>query len=107
MRINEISKADWKLFHSKIADWQEAYMEKLVQQYIWLLSSKKPASDKFWELDERIKKDKKSPGVLLQLEKNSAYWDIAKLIRDGAITFDDLEEFSDDLKDAVSLILRK
>lgn len=107
MRINEISKADWKLFRSKIADWQEAYMEKLVQQYIWLLSSKKLASDKFWDLDERIKKDKKSPGVLIECEKSSAYWDIAQLIHDGAITFDDLEEFSDDLKDAVNLILRR
>lgn len=27
--MNIFSEKDWKLFRSKIADWQEAYMEKL------------------------------------------------------------------------------
>ena len=26
----EISKSDWKLFRARIAEWQEAYMERLV-----------------------------------------------------------------------------
>lgn len=101
----EISKSDWKLFRSKIAGWQEAYMDKLNHEYIELLSGDAPASKKFWGLEERIKQDKKSPGVLINLRKCSAYWDIATLVHDGAITMDDLTEFSDDLKDAVKLIL--
>lgn len=103
----EISKSDWKLFRSKIADWQEAYMDKLNHEYIELLSANKSASTKFWELDERIKKDQKSPGVQIQMRKSTAYWDIAALVNDGAITMDDLDEFSDDLKDAVRLILSR
>lgn len=35
------------------------------------------------------------------------FWDIAGLIHDKVISMDDLEEFSDDLKEAVVLILRR
>ena len=47
----EISKADWKLFRSRIADWQEAYMERLIKEYVTLLNGEGAASDKFWELE--------------------------------------------------------
>ena len=30
----EVSKSDWKLFRTRIAEWQEAYMERLVKE-IW------------------------------------------------------------------------
>lgn len=55
----EISKSDWKLFIACIAEWQENYMEHLVKEYIDMLNGNGNASDKFWELEERIKKDKK------------------------------------------------
>lgn len=62
----EISKKDWKLFREKIAGWQENYMEHLNKEYMALLSLEdKKASEKFWELEKRIKKDKKQPGVIL------------------------------------------
>lgn len=63
----EISKSDWKLFRVRIAEWQEDYMERLVKEYIDMLNGTGNASDKFWELEERIKKDKKHPGVMLEL----------------------------------------
>ena len=102
----EVSKRDWKLFREKIVGWQEDYMDRLCQEYINLLkSTDKHPSEKFWELEERIYKDKKTPGVRLELRKGDVYWDIAKLIHDKVITFDDLDDFSDDLKEAVKLIL--
>lgn len=63
--MNRFSEKDWKLFRSKIADWQEAYMEKLNREYIELLSSEGNASDKFWALEQRIREDKKDSGVQL------------------------------------------
>ena len=52
----EMSKSDWKLYRQKIAGWQEAYIERLNKEYIDLLSvDEKKASEKFWELVERIK----------------------------------------------------
>lgn len=34
----ECSKNDWKLFRTKIAQWQENYMDRLNKEYIELLS---------------------------------------------------------------------
>ncbi len=103
----EISKSDWKLFREKIPDWQEHYMEQLAKEYMELLSSPGNASDHFWELEKRIRQDKKKPGVLLELRKSDAVWDIAILVRDKVITIDELEGFSEDLIDAVKLILSR
>ncbi len=52
----EVLKSDWKLFRTRIGDWQEAYMERLVKEYVKLLSGTENASDRFWKLEERIKK---------------------------------------------------
>lgn len=32
------SKSDWKLFNSRIAEWKEAYMEKLIKKYVAFLN---------------------------------------------------------------------
>ena len=104
----EISNSDWKLFREKIGDWQENYMERLEQEYISLLSDDgKLASDKFWELEKRIKKDKKSSGVILQMSKSEAIWNIAYMIKLKVIALEDLEDFSDNLKEAVTLMLAR
>ena len=103
----DISKNDWKLFREKIAGWQESYMERLNREYIELLSGEGPASDKFWALEERIKQDRRKPGVLVQMSKSDAIMNIVALIRDGAITTDDLADFSDDVKDAVAFFMER
>ena len=103
----EPSKSDWKLFRSKKSDWLANYMERLVEKYITYLRSDLPASDKFWEMEKKIRKDKKSPGVLIELRKSTMLWDIAALINDGVIAVDDLEPFSEDLKEAVQFILKR
>lgn len=53
----------------------------------------------------RFKQDKKHPGVLLEMNKGEAIWDIAILVKEKVITMDDLEGFSEDLIEAVKLIL--
>ena len=101
----EIPKSDWKLFRMCIVDWQEAYMERLVKEYMDLLEDEENASDKFWKLEERIKKDKKHPGVILELSKGNMIFDIVTLINSGVITTADLADFSDELKESVDFIL--
>jgi hypothetical protein len=101
----EISKRDWKLFRDKIGAWQETYMQKLVEEYMTLLNDSLTASSKFWELEKRIKQDKKKPGVMINLNKQLMLYDIVHLINDGAITMDDLLEFSDELRDEVRFLL--
>ena len=101
------SKRDWKLYKEKIDGWQEHYMEKLVKEYADYLCGDLPASTKFWEIEKRIRRDRKKPGVCIQLRRSDMFWQIAGLVNDEAISMDDLEEFSDDVKEAVALILRR
>lgn len=101
----DISKSDWKLYREKIADWQENYMDHLNKEYIALLSAEnKNASDKFWELEKKIKKDRRHPGVIIEMSKSNAIFDIASLISLDVITYDDLTDFSEDLQQAVKMI---
>ena len=102
----EISKKDWKLYREKIPGWQEDYMSRLNDEYIALLSADdKDPSEKFWELEKRIKRDRRHPGVLIEMQKSNAMYDIVRLIRLDVITYDDLSDFSDDLRQAIKMML--
>ena len=102
----EILKSDWQLFRAKIPEWQEAYMEKLIEEYASLLNEEKPASEKFWELEARIKKDKNKPGVIIEMRKSEMVYGIIELLNDHVICFDDINDFSDELKTTVKMFLR-
>ena len=102
----DISKKDWKLFREKLSGWQENYMEGLVKEYANFLNDDiKPASEKFWELEKRIKEDTRHPGVIMEMSKSEVIWDIVRLIRLKVITYDDLSDFSDELQLEVKRIL--
>lgn len=103
----QISERDWKIFRKKIPDWQERYMDRLEAEYIVLLQNEKSASAKFWELERRIKQDKKSPGVIIDMRRSTAINNTVNLVLDGVISLDDLEEFSNDLKEAVKYMVEK
>ena len=62
--------------------------------------------EKFWALEERIRNDKKDTGVQLRMSRSNCIYNIASLLNEGAITMDDLEEFSDELKERVRFIAK-
>lgn len=97
MGVNGVSEKDWKLYKSRIADWQEKYMERLCKEYIELLSAGVLASDRFWSLHDRINKDKKKKGVVVQNSRSEMKFNILSLLREGAIGMSDLNGFSDEL----------
>ena len=102
----DISKKDWKLFRERLSGWLENYMESLVKEYAnFLNDDEKPASEKFWELEKRIKEDKRHPGVIMEVSKAEVLWDIVRLIRLKVIAYDDLSDFSDELQLEVKRIL--
>ena len=102
----KVNESDWKLFRSRMADWQEAYMDRLNQEYIALLSSAGDASDKFWELEKRINRDKQRVRVVAQLSRSNMYMNILALLSDGAIGLDDLDGFSEDLREKMAFIMK-
>lgn len=107
MQEQRFTKRDWMLFKNKIASWQESYMDKLNKEYIELLSEDADPSKKFWMLDKRIKEDKKNTGVQLEMSRSNLIHNIISLINEGAISFENLEEFSDELKETVSAFIER
>ena len=95
------TEKDWRLFRSKIGGWQERYMDKLNKSYIDLLSKDASPSEKFRELEKRIKSDKKKTGVRAEISRSELIYNILSLLHEGAISMDDLEEFSYELKETV------
>lgn len=102
------TESDWKLFRKLLPDWQERYMEKLIEEYRTLLDTDEPASEKFWNLEKRIKRDKKDTGVLAQdVSRSNMRFLMMNLIDEGAITKADFEGFSGEYKDLMISYCRR
>lgn len=99
-----ITTADWKLFKERLPSWQERFMGKLIKKYSKVLGDKNLSpSDKFWKLDERLKKDKRLTGVSCEMHKSDVVWNLIALYREGAITIEDLDGFSEKLVERVKI----
>ena len=106
MERRGFTEKDWKLFRKKISGWQENYMEKLCKEYIELLSGDESASEKFWKLEKKIKQDKKKSGVIVDMRRSQMLYDITDLIQEGAIGFNDLKEFSEELQETINFFIQ-
>ena len=95
------TEQDWKLFRSRIARWQEAYMERLVAEYTALLTGEGRASDKFWELEKRLRGDREKAGVCVDMRRSKLVWNLIELMQEGAIASEDLEGFSERFRQTV------
>lgn len=73
-------------------------MGKLVQEYMEILQKDVSASGRFWTLEERIKKDRKNPGLIVEMSRRRLLSNLANLAAYGVIHKSDLEEFSDKMK---------
>ncbi|MFI3326654.1 MAG: multidrug transporter [Clostridia bacterium] len=99
---------DWKLFKSKIGQWQELHIDRLNNKYIQLLSDKdKVSSEKFWELHKRIQKDKYNTGVQIEVRRSNLIPSIMELINDGIIHEKELEEFSPELREKIDYLRKR
>ncbi|MBQ4512133.1 MAG: hypothetical protein II969_04005 [Anaerolineaceae bacterium] len=100
------NKKDWKLFRELLPGWQETFMGRLVKEYAAMLNGEGKASDKFWDLEERIKKDKRRPGIFLTLDRAEMEYDLCSLILDGVVTMDDLAPFSEEVRSRVDFLVQ-
>ena len=104
----ELKESDWKKFRKNLKDWQERYMEGLIEEYAEVLKSDDYESSKFWELDKRIKEDKRKDGVLCcDISRSKMTFHLLNLLLEKAISFDDLEEFSPELIEYLKLCMRR
>ena len=103
----QVKEQDWKLFRKKLPLWQEAYMDKLNQEYIRLLAGEGIASDKFWELEKRIREDKRSVGVVADMRRSQMYSNLLSLLVNEIIREDDLDGFSEELSETIKYAARQ
>ena len=98
-------ESDWKLFRKLIRVWQERYITKLNKEYIGILVQDKNASTIFWELNDRIKKDRNSPGVIIEMSRSLLVENLISLIKHNVITLDELNDFSEETKESIQMWL--
>ena len=104
----DVKEKDWEIFRKKIIMWQENYMQKLNNEYIKLLQRENVPSKNFWDLEKRIFKDKRSVGVVISnMRRSTMIQNILELLRDDIIQFDDLNDFSEELKNEIKLIINR
>ena len=51
-----------------------------------------------------LQQDKKTPGVCIELSKGNMIFDLVRFLQDEVIVFDDLDEFSEELRENVKLL---
>ena len=100
-----VKESDWKIFRKKIIGWQEGHMKKLNEEYIELLQRDENPAKNFWDLEKRIWNDKKSVGVAIDMRRSKMHENIWALLKDDIITFDDLNDFSEDFKSEIKYMI--
>lgn len=105
--MNNISKSDWQLFNKLLPEWQERYMDRLNQEYKRILDGDDSPANKFWKLEKRIKADRKSPGVIVEVSKRSMFQTLLQLLSEKVITDEDLDGFSEELRDVIDDVVKR
>lgn len=103
----EVRESDWKIFRKRVTQWQEDYMKKLNKEYIEILSRDGSAAQNFWDLENRVFKDKRSVGVVIDMRRSRMLINILDLLEDHVINLEDLDEFSEELRKEVTQITKR
>lgn len=103
----EVKESDWKIFRKRVPRWQEDYMKKLNKEYIEILSRDGSAAQNFWDLENRVFKDKRSVGVVIDMRRSKMLINILDLLEDHVINLEDLDEFCEELRKEVTQITKR
>ena len=83
-------------------------MDNLIREYAkFLADDRLQPSERFWTLNNRIQEDRRRPGVQIELRKQSAVFELARLIADGAVSLDELDGFSEELQNMVRILCKR
>ncbi len=103
---NTCLESDWKLFRKRVPVWQERYVGRLMEEYRAILDSEESSSEKFWALEKRIRQDKKSLGVIVDMRRSTVQVELLQMLLQGVIQPSDLEGFSQELRDSLTFIMQ-
>ena len=101
------NEKDWKLFRKRLPEWQERHMQTLLDEYAAIIVANENPSSRFWKLEERLRKDVRHVGVSTTMKRSTMRMNLRELFREKAITMEDLDGFSDDLKRYISFFCQR
>ena len=107
MQDNERVRRDWFLYKELSQYWHERTMKRLFQEYQELLDSDDTAAARFWYLLSRMKQDAQLYAVNLPSSRKGASSMICALLREGSITMEDLDGFSDTFHENLKRIMER
>ena len=96
-----VKESDWKLFRKLLPEWQERFMERLLGEYAKMIAGQGSAADRFWKLHKRLQKDVRKVGVSADMRRSVMDMNLRSLLYEGAITRNDLDGFSDELRQSL------
>lgn len=82
------------------------YVQPCGEEYIAILQRPANASENFWELEKRIRNDKRSLGVSARISRNNMFQIVVSLPANAVITIDDLKDFSDEFTETVNFCIK-
>ena len=98
-----VKESDWKLFRKLLPEWQERFIGRLLGEYSTMLAGQGLASDKFWRLQKRLQKDVRKVGVCAEMRRSVMDMNLRSLLLEGAISKDDLDGFSEELRQLLTI----
>ena len=97
-----VKESDWKLFRKLLPEWQERFIGRLLGEYSTILAGQGLASDRFWRLQKRLQEDLRKTGVRAEMKRSVMIMNLWSLLREGAISKDDLDGFSEELRQSLT-----
>ena len=91
-------ESDWNLFRKRLPGWQERYMRSLLDEYAAIITANDQPSIRFWKLEKRLRTDVRHVGVQAEMSRSKMHLNLLSLLHEKAITVEDLDGFSDELK---------
>ena len=82
------------------------YVQPCGEEYIAILQKPANASENFWELEKRIRNDKRSFGVSARISRNNMFQIVVSLPANAVITIDDLKDFSNEFTETVNFCIK-
>ena len=82
------------------------YVQPCGEEYIAILQRPANASENFFELEKRIRNDKRSFGVSARISRNNMFQIVVSLPANAVITIDDLKDFSDEFTESINFCIK-
>lgn len=96
-------ESDWKIFRKRVPEWRERYLLKKNEEIVGLLTDEgKSPTERFWDAKERMKEEAKLLRECLDGHSRSKMeWYLLLMHTRGFVQDNDLEEFSEQLRELI------